>query len=189
MKIGCVRLTGSFLLTVAWLLYLDTQNVVALCLLACFFHEMGHIAAIYLSGNTVCGIDLTAVGAQMKTGTSMSFVREGIVALAGPGVNIILALVFSFLPWGRAFSGINLVLGCLNLIPVFPLDGGRMMYALMTYLTSAPLAQRITNAVGFLSALALGITGVYIAIQFGNISLLLFSGWLLATHFNRKVCD
>ena len=125
----------------------------------------------------------------MKTGNSMSYVREGIVALAGPGMNIILALVFSFLSWGRVFSGINLMLGCLNLIPVFPLDGGRMMYALMTYLTSAPLAQRITNTVGLLFAFVLGMMGIYIAVRFGNISLLLFSGWLLATHFNRKVCD
>lgn len=171
------------------MVYLDTQSIVPMSLLACALHEMGHILAVRCLGNTVKEISITVLGAELKTEQLLDYRSEGIVALCGPGMNLFLAALFSIPEWGHVFSGINLVLGSLNLLPVLPLDGGRILRAVLSILTDNCTAEQITRCLGAVLCLFLCLCGGWVAVCAGNITLLLVSIWMISPYFKRKVYD
>jgi Zn-dependent protease len=101
----------------------------------------------------------------------------GLVALAGPGANLIMALIWSILVYAGAlmlenFSWlgvplvlmgvtgvlINAILMALNMMPVPPLDGGRVVYSLLPPKQANAYAK--LEAYGLIIVLALLVTGV-----------------------------
>ena len=117
MRIGKLEVTAPFFLMLAWLNYLDRQGLVPLCVLACCFHELGHLLSIRLLSGDIKLIRLTAVGAEMVLCRPMGYGQEMVAALAGPGVNLLLAVLCCRWSWGTLFAGLNLALGCFNLLP------------------------------------------------------------------------
>jgi stage IV sporulation protein FB len=186
MKLGRVEVTGSFLLFVAWMNYLDRQGIVPLAMLACLLHELGHLAVLHWLEIDVKRIRLTAIGAEIVMTEGMSYGQEAAAAFAGPGVNLLLALLFSGLEWGKLFAGLNLVLGCFNLLPIGGLDGGRVLRCGLVFLVGADLAETIGRIfdVG-LTAFLLAF-GVFLAVSGCNISLFLVSVWLTAVFLSKK---
>lgn len=184
MSWGRVEVTGGFLLLAAWLNYLDEQCLLPLTLVACLLHELGHFGMIYLMGRQVTRVRVTAVGAEMLVNRPMGYLQEGLTALAGPGVNLFLAVVFSCWEWGYFFSGINLVLGCFNLLPVGTLDGGRALRCTLTMLLEPECAEKAAAGLnGVLCALLLAFGGALL-LRFSNPTLLLVAVWLMSCRKN-----
>ena len=129
-----MEVTGGFLLLAAWLNYLDRQGIVPLALLSCTLHELGHLLVLLLLGVRVRRLSITAVGAEMEIDRSLSYGGEVLAALAGPLVNLALALTFCRFSRGWVFAGLNLVLCCFNLLPVGRLDGGRVLRCVLAWL-------------------------------------------------------
>jgi CBS domain-containing protein len=106
-------------------------------------------------------------------------VEEILVALAGPAVNLaIAAIVFAFgglrswvsptfdaRIWEAPFLGqlllLNLGLALFNLLPAFPMDGGRVLRALLALRMEHGRATEVAARVGQLGALALGFAGLF----------------------------
>lgn len=171
--------TKGFLLILAALIYLDGQGLVLQSILACIIHELGHWAMILLAGGRVQELRLTVVGAEMKLDTQypLSYGREVAAALAGPAANL-LAAWFSALCGCHLFAGLNLCFGVLNLVPVFPLDGGRaLLFAL------AAFDLRITDVV--IRGVSAVFSGAFLGLgwaawqAWGNMTLLFAAIWLI----------
>ncbi len=96
--------------------------------LAMAVHEACHYAAIRLLGGQARGFRLGPRGALMET-SALTPGRELLCALAGPGGSMALGLLLPVLP-RTALCGI--LQGCYNLLPLFPLDGGRILRCLGT---------------------------------------------------------
>ncbi|WP_195576368.1 M50 family metallopeptidase [Paenibacillus sp. 1001270B_150601_E10] len=102
-------------------------------------HEMGHVVAAKAFGWSIEEVKLLPFGgvAETKDGAVSPGWQECLVALAGPlqnGLMIVLALWFRYLglwsdEWTNYFIEANLVIGGFNLLPILPLDGGRMLQA------------------------------------------------------------
>ena len=181
-----VEATSGFFLLLAWLNYMDQQGIVPLAMTACLLHELGHYFAILALGFHIKSIRLTAIGAEMELESGMGYWQEGVAALAGPGVNLLLAAVLCQWGHGILFAGLNLVLGCFNLLPVGRLDGGRALYCTLALLLGPSWAERIIGVMDFTFTVVVLTLGVLLTGLGGNLTLLLVALWLIAVWFSGK---
>lgn len=123
---GRVETDGGFWLQLVLMLLLFPLRIVAGVLLAALIHECGHLIAIRLSGGAVQRIELRAGGARIVTGP-MEPKEELICALAGPIAGLL--TVFAWRAF-RSLAAAGLVQTLFNLLPIYPLDGGRALRAL-----------------------------------------------------------
>lgn len=153
---GKLTVTWGFgaMLLVAYLA--GAGSVLPLVMLSAVCHELGHLGGLRLAGAAVERVRLTAFGAEIRADTRrLSYPREIACTLAGPAVNLLLALAFGRLGGHYTAAGANLLLGCFNLLPVPALDGGRALHLLVSWLLDPPAADRVCRAVGLSCALAL----------------------------------
>ena len=148
-------------------------------LAAAVLHEWGHWMALRRFGGRIARLTITPFGAEMtvEDTTRLSYGAEILVTLAGPAVNLLLALILGLLGsrWEGAyvFAGAQLVLGVFNLIPARPLDGGRILWLLTAWLTEPYTADRVAASVGVASAAALLLGGLVLLGQRGGSPFLL----------------
>ncbi len=147
-------------------------------------HELGHALVALGQGATVRGITLMALGGVTEIAhRDASPSQQFWVAVAGPLVNAFFA-VMSFAIVGLvhglpadvtllvAYLGLfNLFVTGFNLLPAFPLDGGRILRALLRTRMSTDDATRVAARVGRL----LAVTGGVIALARGMPGLLIVS--------------
>lgn len=120
-----VDFAGCF--AAALMLLILPLNWLSAAFFAALFHELCHCAAIYLSGGGVQKISIGAGGAVIET-TQMEPANELVCALAGPVGSFLLLLASGWFP-RLAICGC--IQGLFNLLPVFPLDGGRAVECLL----------------------------------------------------------
>ncbi|HEY8423747.1 MAG TPA: M50 family metallopeptidase [Clostridia bacterium] len=108
---------------------------------AVVIHEMGHSAAAEKFGYALNEIRLMPYGAELKGGLEGIKPSDEIkIAVMGPITNIIVAIIFTAIWWlipssyffTETFVYANIVNALFNIMPVFPLDGGRIMLCLLS---------------------------------------------------------
>lgn len=148
---GCVALALTLLvLPLPW---------VAAAVLAAAVHELCHYLAIAALGGQVGRIAVGSGGAAMELGC-LSPVRELLAAAAGPVGSLSLMLMGRFFP-RMALCG--LVQGLFNLLPIYPLDGGRILRRALELALPDCAAAAITCWTGFAFALC----GTFFCLRLG----------------------
>lgn len=182
-----VEMSSGFLLLLGVLFWLDEGvGLLPWGLLACLLHELGHIAMASALGGQVESLSLTVVGAELRIGygAPLTYGRDSLVALAGPAVNLLLGGLFTALGW-RLAAALTLAVGAFNLLPILPLDGGRVVYGLLANRLDPDWAERLMTALsGCLVGLLVGV-GAVAAAYYANVTLLLTALWLLAGVLRR----
>ena len=120
---GRIETDGSFWLILALMLLLFPLRFLAGVMIAALVHECGHLLAIRFSGGEVLAIRLHGCGARIET-APMEPGKEALCALAGPAAGALTIFAWRVFP-DLALAG--LVQTVFNLIPVYPLDGGRAL--------------------------------------------------------------
>jgi Zn-dependent protease len=148
-------------------------------------HELGHSLVAMGYGIPVKDITLLPIGGVARLARMPEKPgQELLVALAGPAVNVALALMLLPLVLGLAavqsaplslstwiqpgplgllaflFSA-NVSLALFNLVPAFPMDGGRVFRALLGLFVDYQQATRVAVTVGRVVAVGLGLVGIF----------------------------
>ena len=165
-------------------------------------HELGHSVVALRFKVPVRSITLFIFGGVAQIGTEPpSSVAEFLIAIAGPIVSLFLAAFFYFTRplvagieplWGLAkyLASINLALALFNLIPGFPLDGGRVFRALVWAITrnfrrATVIAANVGRFFGFLFIL-LGVMRMFGG-DFGGGLWTAFIGWFLENTASMQI--
>lgn len=122
-----VRIDPAAYIFCALLLLTQPLNWLAAAVFAAAFHELCHILAIFLTGNRVERVRIGLGGAEIKTEFA-SARQELLCALAGPGGSLLMLLLCRNFP-RLALCGA--VQGCFNLLPIYPMDGGRVLACIL----------------------------------------------------------
>ncbi len=113
-------------------------------------HEICHLTAIRLLGGQVDQIRIHLWGAQIDTRIPGKR-RELLCAAAGPAGSLFMLHVCHFLPKLALCAGIQ---GLYNLLPIYPMDGGRILECAL-FLLKIPNRQKILHAAALLTCIGL----------------------------------
>ena len=177
-----VTCTPGFLLLGAALVLLDGEGVLPWALMAAAVHELGHYAAVQLQGGAVKGLRLTISGGEMTLDRRRPLTYAGELAaiLAGPGVSLVLAWAALRLgEEGWLLAGLSLCLGGFNLLPVWPLDGGRALLLILSGFLPHDAAAAGVRTCSLALGAGLLAAGVSLLARGGGVTLALMGGWLL----------
>lgn len=167
------------------------NTVLVIAFLACFviLHELGHSLTALQFGAKTNAISLSFLGgtAQMSEAGCYKLIAQPAKALlvwaAGPAVSMglyfALKALAGFLPGIYLSDGamylarLNMALAIFNLMPVYPLDGGGILYCLMRFVFSKSVAIRITSVVGIIGSIVFIVAAIYFkAIMLGMIGIM-----------------
>ena len=123
------------------------------------FHELCHLAVLRLFGIRVRRLEIGAGGAVMET-EPLENRQELPIALAGPVGSLALLLI---LRWCPRIALCGLVQGSFNLLPVWPLDGGRILQCLLKFRYSEEKARYLGRILENLTLGALFLTGMILS--------------------------
>jgi len=171
-------------------------------------HELGHALTAQKFGIGTRDITLWPIGgiARLERMPSHPF-QELLISIAGPAVNIVIAIVLGlFIGLGNIVSSLsgemamgstiisrlmiaNIVLAVFNLLPAFPMDGGRVLRSFLAMRIDYVKATSIAATLGKGMAVLFGLAGL-----FGNPFLILiaFFVWnaanseLIQSHFHEN---
>lgn len=194
MKLGIlfginIYINKLLVILIAIAIVLGEGTRLAVVFLVVFIHELAHVVMARALNLRVSEIELLPFGgvARIESFFEVNPRDEVYIAIVGPMSNVM--LVLGCMALGKMglipskdydfFIQANLMLAGFNLLPAFPLDGGRILRAILSRELGIKRATRITTIGGFVLALFLVMTGVY-AIYYGifNPTLFVMAGFL-----------
>lgn len=176
-------------LAYAWLTEHLPYAMVAL--LSIILHEAAHACSAFLFGQPFRSIELTPLGAtlRMEDRQELSYTKRIIILVAGPMTSYCLCQMSLFL---MKFSGVyhelcwllftaNLSILIVNLLPAYPLDGGRLLALVLEYYLSKRTVLQIMRLIGTALGVFLVVLNLYTIWDIGgwNFSLALSGCCLL----------
>ena len=183
--------------TVVWMAAAVTS---VLFFVALLLHELAHSLVAKARGLRVRAITLFALGGVSQIESEARDAKSELwIAIAGPITSVVIGLVLLGTAWlgGWLVAGgpatpltsvlvwlgyINILLAAFNMVPGYPLDGGRVLRALIWSVThnadrATRLAAKVGQAVAFLFILS-GLWRFFVGANFGGLWLA-FIGWFL----------
>ncbi len=186
-----IRIHVTFVLLLVWIFgveYLDRGLQAAwsgllfilLLFLCVLLHEFGHIFAARGFGVRTPDVILLPIGGVSRLERIPEQPsQEFLIAIAGPAVNIVIAFLLVFVGGANLSAGhlsaiesanvsmidrlafVNVFLALFNLLPAFPMDGGRVLRALLASRFGYVRATEIAAMIGQCVAFVLGFLGLF----------------------------
>lgn len=193
---------------IAILIFLLTEqlNIYIVFMLFAIIHELGHVLTGIILGFKPKNIEVLPIGISAcfymqcddynkKINYANRFgLKKVIISCAGPITNFIIAIIFYFFDFSifnisREFIiYTNLIIGIFNLIPIYPLDGGRIIKNILHIKIGLKESYKYTKIIANLSIIILTIFSSMAILYLKNISivLILIYLWGIVIIQNKK---
>ena len=180
-------------------------EIYGLLMLFAFFHELGHLFTGFILGFKPYSLGINPLGLsinfrikaedyneKIKKGNILAL-KKLIIAFGGPAVNFLIVILFLFCDikifnCPREFVIYsNLLIGLFNLIPIYPLDGGRILKNALHIFLGLEDTYSYTNLISNISIIVLTILSSVCILYLKNIAVLLIIGylWYLVINENK----
>lgn len=160
-----IQVHVSLLAYLAYAGFIGHLKIVVIALVSIILHEAAHAVASACLGQKPRCLEITSLGAVMRIEDESALMplRRMLVLLAGPAATLMLcwtAVARTAYTWmgveiGQLIFTTNLCILMLNLLPVLPLDGGRLLVLLLDIFLPKHVTARIVRCVGYITGLFL----------------------------------
>lgn len=162
------------------LYYRQALSLLPVILLPVAAHELAHVLALYMLGQRITGLTLEAQGLCIRYDGDCTPPRHILAALAGPLGGALYALCADWgTPWLKQSAGLSLLLTAFNLLPILPLDGGRVFSQLCILYLGQERGAALFHAVNAVLLTLLLLGGVVLALWKKSTAPLAAAIWLL----------
>lgn len=193
---GRIKLSVHPLFLLVGVIYAFTGKILYFVVytISAIIHELGHSI---VAGSFCCELNkitLMPFGAVVKGNIEgLSFLDQVKVALAGPFVNLGVAVFFVAVWWivpeVYAYTDIAVEactsIALVNFLPIFPLDGGRILVCLLCHKFGEKKGEKISKVISVLFALLLTAGFIFTCFNCVNFSLLFFSLFVMIGTFGK----
>ena len=183
-----------------FLFYLTRQiEVYALIMLFALIHEMGHLIAGLILGLKPQKINIMPLGFSIMFEEYKSIerlnIKKSMIAIAGPITNLIIILLTFVLQVyisdyiAEMIIYANLLICIFNLLPIYPLDGGRIINSILNIRVGLKESMIITNKVSNIVIVLLTILASILILYIQNLAVffIICYLWILVLRENKIV--
>lgn len=165
-------------------------EIYTILMLFAFIHELGHLLAGIILGLKVKKINIMPFGISInfEDYSSKYLIKKIIIAIAGPLTNLIISVIGMYNNWKEEIIYTNMLIGMFNMIPIYPLDGGRILKYIFQLCENAKEAEIITYKLSNILIILLTIISSIGILLMHNIGIILILSylWYLVIKENKR---
>jgi len=165
----------TLLLALLYNLYISKKSIFFIAYLFIIMHELSHMIVALLLNVDIQEITLLPFGATARYIGKINPLKEFLIAIAGPFAT----LIFAFFYHHDTYFKVNILILLFNLIPIYPLDGGRILKVILIFIFKNKWGNRIHEYCNKLILFLFIIFAIYLLIKYKNISFLVISLYVL----------
>lgn len=175
---------------ITFIFVMDKSYTAIIGLISAFFHEIGHLIAIYLTKGKIKQVTFGLINIDIvreEYSLDDNIKNELLVFSSGPLVNFIIALIFGLISTinncalYQMISYQNIFLGIVNLLPINSLDGGKIFESILSRKLEYNLSEKILNITSFIFLIPLCTLGILVLLKSKyNFSLLILGCYLIS---------
>lgn len=195
MGIRNLKFKPFFLIYLFVCIYFGWYNTIFFYIVTVVLHEYAHFFVAKLLGYDMGTIVFNFYGAGVNSKNNFTSKHDIIISLAGPLMNLLMIILIVFFWWVIPSSYIftydfylsNLVVMIFNILPIYPLDGGRVLFAILAKKKNIDKIKKINKLICILSG-AFFILAFFVFMVYKKINYtFLFIGMFLL--FNSLIVD
>ena len=175
-------------------------EIYVLLMIFAVLHEIGHLVAGILLGFKPKKINFMPLGFCIQFNIPVEIynrrllksnilsLKKLIIALAGPLVNLILSIIFIALHMNINLIYANILICIFNLIPIYPLDGGRIIKNTLKIIFGNKKALKLTNVISNVLMIILSMISSVAILYYKNIAIffIVIYLWIVTIIENKK---
>ena len=180
-----IHISFLFLEPVTLMIFIDKSGLFLPSLLAVTIHETAHLTAMYMLRCNPKEIRLIPTSICIVRQIEYRHKNEIIISLLGPLANLLFFSAF-FVVYrlcGNSeiltFALINFLFAIFNLLPIKALDGGFILYKLLSIKFGENKGQIVLNILSFVLAVMLILAGVFLFLKNKNFSVILMGIYII----------
>lgn len=169
-----IQIEFSFFLLIAFSIIINNENIFYVLLFSAL-HELGHITMLYMLGGKAESITVACYGIGLKHKSNLNDFRQILFLLGGAAVNLLFVLL-------NIEREINIALTAVNILPIYPLDGGRALKLLLNNIFSLNASDKVFSAISAVVIVLITAAAVYLK----NISLVFIVIYIIIYSINNS---
>lgn len=158
-------------------------EIYALTMIFALMHELGHLVCGIILGFQVKCLNIMPLGFSVEFYTNIDdynvkikksnliVLKKLLIDFAGPFVNIFIIMISIIMGFSTNFVYANLIILIVNLIPIYPLDGGRILRNFFKLFFSTKKAYSYTNKISNIFFCVISIILSISVLYFKNIAI------------------
>lgn len=195
----CIKLNFSFLIICVLWIYAGQTDVLFTMISVVLLHEGFHVFVAGLLGLTTEKIEFFPFGgaAEIKN-INDNYIYEAIIAVSGPFISLFTGFLWEkgysigILPQWRDFVDFSFNIALVNILPIYPLDGGRVLGCILKEICGEKKGRKITILSGIIIAIVFLIKCLYDLLVFKDSSyivmaIFMFIASLMAIKNPRRI--